>query len=76
MVPNVAAILQRFTTKWTALMQADAILAACREIRYTAWRDRLFVPVRPAAPFHRSCPYLAGPSYCDSPNHCLNVAHA
>ena len=35
MVPNVTAILQRFTTEWTALLQPEAILAACREVGHT-----------------------------------------
>jgi Transposase DDE domain len=45
MVPNVTAILQRFTTEWTALLQPDAILAACSEVGYTTWRDRVLTPV-------------------------------
>jgi hypothetical protein len=27
------------------LLQPDAILAVCREMGYTAWRDRLLTPV-------------------------------
>jgi hypothetical protein len=27
------------------LLQPDAILAVCREIGYTTWRDRLLTPV-------------------------------
>jgi hypothetical protein len=45
MVPHVTAILQRFTTEWTALLQPDAILAACSEVGYTMWRDRVLTPV-------------------------------
>jgi hypothetical protein len=45
MVPNVTAILQRFTTEWTALVQPDATLAACSEVGDTAWRDRVLTPV-------------------------------
>jgi hypothetical protein len=29
MVPNITAILQRFTGEWAALLPPDAILAAC-----------------------------------------------
>jgi hypothetical protein len=45
MVPNVTAILQRFTTEWAALLQPEAILAACGEAGYFAWRDRVLTPV-------------------------------
>jgi IS4 transposase len=45
MVPNGTAILPRFTTEWTALLQPDAILAACSEVGYTTWRDRVLTPV-------------------------------
>ena len=45
MVPNLTAILQRLTGEWATLLQPDAILALCREIEYTAWRDRVLTPV-------------------------------
>jgi Transposase DDE domain len=45
MVPNITAILQRFTGEWAALLQPDAILAACDEVGYTRWRDRVLTPV-------------------------------
>jgi hypothetical protein len=45
MVPHITAILQRFTDEWATLLQPEAILAVCREIGYTAWRDRLLPPV-------------------------------
>jgi hypothetical protein len=45
MGPHVTAILQRFTTEWTAILPPDAILAACGEVGYTTWRDRLLTPV-------------------------------
>jgi hypothetical protein len=45
MVPNVTASLQRFTTAWTALLHPDAILAACSQVGYTTWRDRVLTPV-------------------------------
>jgi IS4 transposase len=45
MVPNITAILPRFTSEWAMLRQAEAILTVCREIGYTAWRDRLLTPV-------------------------------
>ncbi len=45
MVPHITTILQRFTGQWATLLQPDAILAVCREIGYTAWRDRVLTPV-------------------------------
>jgi Transposase DDE domain len=45
MVPSITTILQRFTGEWATLLQPDAILAVCREIGYTAWRERLLTPV-------------------------------
>jgi hypothetical protein len=44
MVPNITTILQRFTGESATLLQPDAILAVCREIGYTAWRDRVLMP--------------------------------
>ena len=45
MVSNVTTILQRFTTEWAALLQPKAILAACGEVGYLAWRHRVLTPV-------------------------------
>src|SRR5262245_53208892 len=45
MGPNITAILQRLTGEWAALLQPEAILTICREIGYTAWRDRVLTPV-------------------------------
>ena len=45
MVPTITTTLQRLTGEWTMLLQSEAILAVCREIEYTAWRDRLLTPV-------------------------------
>ena len=45
MVPSITAILQRLTGEWATLLQPEAILAVCREIGYTAWRDRRLTPV-------------------------------
>jgi hypothetical protein len=45
MVPKVAAILQRFATEWVALLHPEAILAACAEVGYLAWRERVLIPV-------------------------------
>ncbi len=45
MVPNMTTILQRFTGEWAVLLEADAVLTVCREIGYTAWRDRVLTPV-------------------------------
>jgi hypothetical protein len=41
----MTTILQRFTGEWAMLLQPDAILTVCREIGYTAWRDRMLTPV-------------------------------
>jgi hypothetical protein len=45
MVPNITTIRQRLTGEWAALRPPDAILTVCREIGYTAWRDRVLTPV-------------------------------
>jgi hypothetical protein len=45
MVPNITAMLQRLTGEWAALLQPEAILAVCREVGYTGWRDRVLTPV-------------------------------
>jgi Transposase DDE domain len=45
MAPHITTILQRFTSEWAMLLRPDAIHAVCREIGYTAWRDRLLTPV-------------------------------
>jgi hypothetical protein len=45
MVPSITTILQRLTGEWATLLQPDAILTVCREIGYTAWRDRVLTPV-------------------------------
>jgi hypothetical protein len=65
MVPNVTALLQRFTTEWTALLQPDAILTACREVGDTTWRDRRLTPVTTIQLFllqmlhgHTACSHL------------------
>jgi hypothetical protein len=41
----MTSILQRFTGEWAMWLQAEAMLTVCREIGYTAWRDRLLTPV-------------------------------
>jgi DDE family transposase len=45
MIPSLTTILQRFTTAWAALLQPEAILAACGEVGYIAWRHRVLTPV-------------------------------
>jgi Transposase DDE domain len=45
MVPRISAIRQRFTGEWAALLQPEAIFAACGEVGYTGWRDRVLTPV-------------------------------
>jgi hypothetical protein len=32
MVPSMTTILQRFTSEWAVLLEADAMLTVCREI--------------------------------------------
>jgi succinate dehydrogenase hydrophobic anchor subunit len=63
-------ILQRFTGEWAMLLQPEAILTVCREIGYTAWRDRVLTPVTTVQLFlwqilhgHTACrhlPHLSG----------------
>jgi hypothetical protein len=69
MVPSVTAILQRFTTEWAMLLQPESILAVCREIGYTAWRDRVLTPVTTMQLFllqilhgNTACSHLPHPS--------------
>jgi hypothetical protein len=45
MVPNVTPLLQRFTSEWAAVLQPEAILAACGEVGHRAWRHRALTPV-------------------------------
>jgi Transposase DDE domain len=45
MVPHVTTILQRFTAEWAALLQPEAMLAACGEVGYITWRHRVLTPV-------------------------------
>ncbi len=45
MVPRITAVLTRLKTDWATQLQSDAILAACQEAGYTAWRDRVLTPV-------------------------------
>src|SRR5919108_4731000 len=45
MVPSITTILHRFTGEWATRLPPDAILALCREMGYTAWRDRVLTPV-------------------------------
>jgi hypothetical protein len=45
MVPNITTILPRFTGEWALRLPPEAILAVCRELGYTAWRNRVLTPV-------------------------------
>jgi hypothetical protein len=45
MVPRITSILQRFTPEWAALLQPEAILAACGDVGDLAWRHRVLTPV-------------------------------
>jgi hypothetical protein len=65
MVPSVTTVLQRFKTDWAAQLQPDAIHAACQEVGYTSWRDRLLHPVTTVPLFllqilhgHTACQHL------------------
>jgi hypothetical protein len=65
MVPHITAILQRLTGEWATLLPPDAILAACGEVGYTGWRDRVLTPVTtvqlfllPILPGHTACSHL------------------
>ena len=45
MVASVTAVLTRFTAEWAPQLRPDAIIGACEEVGYTAWRDRVLTPV-------------------------------
>jgi hypothetical protein len=45
MVPTLPTLLPRFTGEWATRRQPDAILAGCRELGDTAWRERVLTPV-------------------------------
>ena len=45
MVPTVTTTLPRFTGEWATWLPPETILAVCREIGYTAGRDRRLTPV-------------------------------
>ena len=45
MAPNITASLQRLTGEWAVRLQPEAMLAACGEVGYTGWRDRVLTPV-------------------------------
>jgi hypothetical protein len=45
MVPRITAVLMPLKMDWVARLQPDAITAACEQVGYTAWRDRLLNPV-------------------------------
>jgi hypothetical protein len=45
MVPHITTILPRLTGEWAMRLPPDAMLTVCREIGYTAWRDRVLTPV-------------------------------
>jgi hypothetical protein len=51
MIPCITAVLTRVNTEWAAQLQADAILAVCREAGYPSWRDRVLTPVTPLQRF-------------------------
>jgi hypothetical protein len=70
MGPHITTLLPRVTGEWALLRQPEAIPAGCRELGYTAWRDRLLTPVTTMPlflvqmlPGHTACrhlPHLSG----------------
>jgi hypothetical protein len=40
MIPCITSVLMRLKADWVAQLQPDAIMAACQEAGYIAWRDR------------------------------------
>src|SRR5919109_1047421 len=71
MVPSVMVILQRFTTDRATLLQPEAILAACGEVGYTTWRDRVLTPVTTIQLF--LLPILHGNTACSYLPHLSGV---
>ena len=45
MVASVTAVRKRLKTEWATQRQSEALLAACEEAGYSAWRDRVLTPV-------------------------------
>src|SRR5262245_47155347 len=43
MVASVSAVLNRFKTEWATQWPPEAIIGACEEAGYTAWRDRILI---------------------------------
>jgi hypothetical protein len=70
LISPITAILQRLTGEWAALLQPEAMLAACSAGGYTGWRDRVRTPVttlprflRQSLPGNTACrplPHLSG----------------
>ena len=67
MVPNMTTILQRITGEWAVQREPEAILTVCREIGYTAWRDRVLTPVTTIQLFLLQI--LHGNTACGHPPH-------
>ena len=42
---RVTAVLSRFTTAWATQLPPEAIIGACEEAGYPAWRDRVRTPL-------------------------------
>jgi transposase-like protein len=70
MIPCITSVLMRLKADWVAQLQPEAILAACQEAGYIAWRDRVLTPVTTIQLFllqilhgHTACshlPHLSG----------------
>jgi Transposase DDE domain len=45
MVGSIMTVLERLKTEWATELQPGAIRAACEEVGYTAWRERVLTPV-------------------------------
>lgn len=65
--PGINTILQRFSGEWAALLQPDAILTVCRDMGYTAWRDRVLTPVTTVQLFPHSITF-SGKARMSSPS--------
>jgi hypothetical protein len=85
MIPSLTTTPQRFSGEWAVRLQPEAILTVCREIGYTAWRDRVLTPVTTVQVFllqilHGNTagshlPHLSGlrcsaAAYCQARGHC------
>ena len=76
MIARLNRILHQFRDAGTSALEPEAIVGACRQVGYTAWRDRLLNPVATIQVFllqvlhgNTACahlPHLAGLSFTPS----------